>query len=142
VALEAIAGVDAGEKDPIVLTEIARMAMREHITHRYAPHGVLRALSLAPKTATLLRAGLTEAGPSQRLALPPPVAKRLIGEIAKVAGDARVLLAPIELRRHLRLLIAPELFDLAVLGLGELPASLRLEVVKLVDIAPAEAEAA
>lgn len=141
-ALEALAGVDPSEKDPVVLTEIARIAMREHITHRYAPDGVLRALTLAPETITMLQAALTQAGPHQRLALAPAVAKRLIGEVAKFASDARVLLAPMELRRHLRTLIAPDLFDLPVLGMSELSPTLRLEVVRFIKIAPADVAAA
>lgn len=128
--LEALADAGQREKDPFALTEFARVALRRQISHRYAPDGRLRAILLEPALEQHIREAIRNGGTGQQLALDPDVARRIIDAITVTAtnADAPVLLTAIDLRRHVRKLIEPELFDLAVLSFHELLPSLKLEV--------------
>ncbi len=76
-----------------------------------------------------------------QLALEPQDAARILdGAIAAVRrSGADVVLTPIDLRRHLRKLIEPDLFDVAVLSFHELIPTLRLDVVDRVTAEPGAA---
>lgn len=128
--LEALADAGQREKDPFALTEFARVALRRQISHRYAPNGRLRAILLEPPLEQHVREAIRNGGTGQQLALDPDVARRIIDAITVTAtnADATVLLTAIDLRRHVRKLIEPELFDLAVLSFHELLPSLKLDV--------------
>lgn len=128
--LEALADAGQREKDPFALTEFARVALRRQISHRYAPDGRLRAILLEPALEQHVREAIRNGGTGQQLALDPDVARRIIDAITVTAtnAEASVLLTAIDLRRHVRKLIEPELFDLAVLSFHELLPSLKLDV--------------
>jgi len=128
--LEALADAGQREKDPFALTEFARVALRRQISHRYAPDGRLRAILLEPALEQHVREAIRNGGTGQQLALDPDVARRIIDAITVTAtnAEATVLLTAIDLRRHVRKLIEPELFDLAVLSFHELLPSLKLDV--------------
>lgn len=128
--LEALADAGQREKDPFALTEFARVALRRQISHRYAPDGRLRAIVLEPPLEQHIRESIRNGGAGQQLALDPDMARRIIDSIAVTAtnAEAPVLLTAIDLRRHVRKLIEPELFDLAVLSFHELLPSLKLDV--------------
>ena len=128
--LESLADAGQREKDPFSLTEFARVALRRQICHRYAPDGRLRAMVLEPALEQQIRDAIRTGGTGQQLALDPEVARRVIDAITVTAtnADTLVLLTAIDLRRHVRKLIEPELFDLAVLSFHELLPSLKLEV--------------
>ena len=128
--LESLADAGQREKDPFSLTEFARVALRRQICHRYAPDGRLRAIVLEPALEQQIRDAVRTGGAGQQLALDPEVARRVIDAITVTAtnADTLVLLTAIDLRRHVRKLIEPELFDLAVLSFHELLPSLKLDV--------------
>jgi len=142
LVLEALAGADPGEKDGANLAEIVRVELREHILQRYAPDGALRALLLTPATEALIRKGLIGAGSAQKAALPPTAAKALLLDVAAKSGLARALVVSLDLRRHVRRIIAPEAFDLAVLSFNELHPRVRLDLVGRVNVAEPDAAAA
>ncbi len=136
--LEALADAGQREKDVFNLTEFARVALRRQLSHRYAPDGVLRALTLAPELEARLREAVRSSNGGGQLALEPQDAARILdGAIAAVRrSGADVVLTPIDLRRHLRKLIEPDLFDVAVLSFHELIPTLRLDVVDRVTAEP------
>lgn len=129
--LESLAEAGQREKDPFNLTEFARIALRRQLSHRYAPDGVLRALTLSPDLEAKLREAVRANGGSPQLALEPADAARVldscIAAVARTGVD--VIITPVDLRRHLRKLIEPDLFDTAVLSFHELIPTLKLEIV-------------
>jgi type III secretion protein V len=134
--LEGVADAGQREKDPFALTEFARVALRRQISHRHAEDGVLRALVLAPELEARLREAVRTQGGAQSLALEPELAARLLTDVcAQVAETgAGVIVTAIDLRRHLRKLIEPDLFNVAVLSFHELHPSLKLDVLGTVRV--------
>lgn len=129
--LEALADAGQREKDPLALTEFARVALRRQISHRYAPDGVLKAVVLEPALEQHLRESIRVGGSGQQLALDPDMAKATIDAIqdgVRTSG-ADAVLAAIDLRRHIRKLVEPELFETPALSFHELLPSLKLEIV-------------
>lgn len=129
--LESLADAGQREKDPLALTEFARVALRRQISHRYAPDGVLKAAVLEPALEKHLRESIRVGGAGQQLALEPDMARQIIEAVQKTVRDtdADAVLAAIDLRRHIRKLVEPELFDTPALSFHELLPSLKLEIV-------------
>ena len=138
--LEALAEAGQREKDVFTLAEFARIALKRHISHRYAPDGLLRATLLLPDLEELLRQALRTNGGAQQLAIDPQVARQvidLIRQSVETHGVAAVV-TTVDLRRHVRKLIELDCFDVPVLSYHELMPSLRLDVADRVG-APATA---
>jgi type III secretion protein V len=128
--LETLADVGQREKDAHTLTEFARIALRRQICHLHAPDGQLRALLLEPELEALLRESLRVAGGVHQLALDPPLAKAVAQAFAQAVLEhgPRAIVTPVDLRRHVRKLVEPDVFDTPVLSYQELMPALRLEL--------------
>ena len=134
--LECLADAGQREKDPFALTEFARIALRRQISARYAPDGVLHALVLTPSLETTLREAVRSNGPVQQLALEPDKAAAVLEELRMHVAETGVgaIVTAIDLRRHLRKLIEPDLFETAVLSFHELDPGLKLDVAGQVHV--------
>jgi len=132
--LEALAR--GADKTPALTVERVRAALSRTLTHRYAPHQRLDALTLDAEAEEALR-GALRAGPSgPELALEPDFAEALIASIRRelAAQPRAVLLVPDELRRHVRALLESELPALPVLSFGELAPEVAVERVATVQL--------
>ena len=124
---EAITEVSSRERDIVMITEQVRVALRRHITQRYAgPNRSISALIAHPELEDALRQALRGAGQSGQVAIDPQLLQRVVADIRAVreesgGGFARaVLLCSMDIRRHLRKLIEGEFFELPVLSFQEL----------------------
>lgn len=136
--LEALVQAAQHEKDTYNLSEFARMALARQTCYQYAPDGHLKAVALsAPLEDQLMKSVRTSAG-VQQLSLDPRVSERLreslVGAIDKY--EPSVLLTSVQLRRHIRSLIAERCFDVPVLSYNELVPTLKLDV--LYQVVPSE----
>ena len=134
--LEGLAEAAQREKETGPLVECARIALRRHLSHRHAPDGTLRALLLDPALEEHLRKHVQVGSGAQQLAIEPALAKQLIERIATDVAEtgAGVVLTTIDLRRHIRKLIEPDLFEVAVLSFHELMPALKLDVAGRVQL--------
>jgi type III secretion protein V len=129
---EAITEAGGREKDIVLLTEYVRVALRRHISDRYAAiDRTLKVLVVHPELEDKLRNSVRVSSAGTQLAIDPEVAARVIGEIGQwkrsehgIAG--MVLLCSLDVRRHLRKLTEVEFFDLPVLSFQELVPDIRL----------------
>jgi type III secretion protein V len=134
--LETLADVGQREKDVHTLTEFARIALKRQISHRHAPQGQLRALLLAPELETQLRNSIRIAGGVHQLALDPSAAQAVLDAFLSAIREHRpqAVVAPVDLRRHLRKLIEPDAFDTPVLSYQELMPTLKLDLLARVTL--------
>lgn len=134
--LETLADVGQREKDVHTLTEFARIALKRQISHRHAPQGNLRALLLAPELETQLRNSIRVAGGVHQLALDPGTAQAVLDRCLGAIRDHRpdAIVAPVDLRRHLRKLIEPDAFDTPVLSYQELMPTLKLDLLARIGL--------
>ena len=129
--LEGLLQAAQHEKDLYNLTEFARMALARQICHDHAPGGKLRAVALSPQLEQELAGQLRSAGGMQQLSLDPQNARQLRERISACLESHApgALLTGVQLRRHVRALIARDHFDTPVLSYNELVPTLDLDIV-------------
>jgi flagellar biosynthesis protein FlhA len=125
--LETIADFGDATKEPDILTEYVRMALRRHISAMYAqPDGSMRVLTLEASTEERLSESLQHQKTGLVLAVPPQMVEDLRARIrpfverALASGEPPVLLAAPNIRLALRRLLAGSLPQLAVISLNEI----------------------
>ncbi len=129
--LEGIAEAGGQERDAGRIADLTRVALRRSILGVYAPQGELRALVVSAEAEEMVRKAARVVDGVERLALEPTQARDLVAAIAAATETtgATVLLTAFDIRRALRKLIEPDLFDLPVLSFNELTPAVKLEVV-------------
>lgn len=134
--LETLADAAQREKDVGTLTELARIALKRHLSHRVAPTGHLRGVLLQPAVEELLRSALRMSGGVQQLALDPVQAGTLIKKLGSAIEIHRpgAIVCAVDIRRQVRKLIELDHFDIPVLSYHELLPSLQLEVVERLSL--------
>jgi type III secretion protein V len=134
--LETLADVGQREKDVHTLSEYARIALKRQISYRHAPDGQLRALLLMPELENQLREAVRVSNGVYQLALDPATAQAVLDAFTSAIREHRpgVIVAAVDLRRHLRKLIEPDAFDTPVLSYQELMPSLKLDVLDRVGL--------
>jgi type III secretion protein V len=140
--LETLARAPADTRDPALLTERVRTALKRTITHRFAstpagPH--VSALILDAEAEEAVRGALRPSGAHGEgtvLALEPDLQDAILASLAtEVLGHkAPVILTSAELRRHVRRLVEGEHPRLPVLAYQELDANVEVEQVGTIRI--------
>ncbi|MCC6749016.1 MAG: type III secretion system export apparatus subunit SctV [Deltaproteobacteria bacterium] len=115
------------EKDPVVLTEYVRGALRRQVSYRYAgPSQQIRALLLDPMIEQTVRDSIQRTPKGSYLALEPELGRDILQAFhAQVGGwpgeePLPVVLTTVDVRRYVRRLIETDFPDLAVLSYNEL----------------------
>jgi type III secretion protein V len=128
---EAITDAASREKDIVLVAEYVRMALRRHLSYRYADHThALHVLVARPELEERLRRSVHTGPAGTQLAVEPELASRLLAQIGEFArgehGASMVLLSSMDVRRHLRKLTEAEYADIPVLSYQELVPDLQL----------------
>ena len=129
--LEAVAEAGGQEREPARIADLTRVALKRYLSNAYTVDGTLRGLVIAAELEDMIRGAMRTIDNVERLAFEPDQARDLVAAIAAAAAssDARVLLTGFDIRRAVRKLIEPELFDLPVFAFNELQAGVRLDVL-------------
>jgi type III secretion protein V len=109
--LEAVLEHAGREQDPAMLAETVRAGMRRQICHAHAdPLRVIGAFIVDAEAENLLRNAIQQAGGSARLNLAEgtiaALVERVRAEVGASRGPGPVVLTAMDLRRHLRALLA------------------------------------
>lgn len=133
--LEGLLHAASHEKDLYNLTEFARMSLARQISHQVAPEGDLRAVGLTPALEEFLTQQLRSAGGVTQLSVDPDTVVELRRRFVEAVAEHRpaALITHVQLRRHVRQLVAAQLFDTPVLSYNELVPSLTLDMVHMVQ---------
>jgi type III secretion protein V len=127
--VEALLEAGGAPRGAVALTAAARRALRRQIGHRAAAGDPLAALLLDPAAERAVRESMV----GEVAALDPALAARLLdalGEAIGAAGAAPpVLLASSDVRRAVRLLVAPRFPRVQVIAYDELPPELPVRPV-------------
>ena len=126
--LECLVDWAAKEKDIVMITEQVRVTLGRQISHWYgAGSNVIPAWTLDSDLETLIRKSIKVSAAGGTLSLPPGIGERIITAV-RTERDASagaypqpVLLAPLDVRRYVKILIESELEGQAVLSYQELP---------------------
>ena len=127
------------ERDPVILTEHVRGALRRQIVAKYVgPSGVLVVYLLDPMIEETIRESIQRTATGSYLALEPALSRDIIQAVGKTlvsGGGAPVILTSAEIRRHVRRLLETQHPELAVLSFQELTAETKLQPLGRVKVA-------
>ena len=119
--LEGLAPYATTEKDPVVLADLARQALRRHITHAFAPRGRLAAWTLAGEVSDAIREAIVRTPSGNYLRLDPQLGEDIRQRaIVRIGPEPAVLLADADIRRYVWLLLETKLPLLRVISHPEL----------------------
>ena len=132
--LQALIDWGQKEKEPVLLTEYARAALKRYISHKYSGgQNILSVYLLQPDAEETMRKAIRQTSAGSYLALEPKTAKKLQNAIKEQVGDITkltqrpVLLTAMDLRRYTRKLIEQEIYELSVLSHQELTEEVTLQ---------------
>ena len=125
--LEAFIEWGPKEKDPLLLTEYVRGALRRQISYQYgSDNNQLPVYLLHPEGEEQIRAAIRQTSSGSFLALAPQAAAEFLKNVRREVGPLEefahrpVLLTSMDIRRYVRKLIEGEMPDLMVLSYQEL----------------------
>jgi type III secretion protein V len=121
------------EKDPVLLTEYCRMALRRQITHQFSSSGgSLSAVVLDSEIERVVSEAIQRSEAGSYLALEPELGREILDAARAVLGPAldsgapAVVLTSMEIRRFVKKLLEVELPDVTVLSYQELSPDLEI----------------
>ncbi len=124
------------EKDPVMLTEHIRAAMRRYISFRYAlGSDTLFVYLLDPEIEDVIRGAIRRTSTGSFLSLDPTIAHDILDAIRREIADQPptaqqpVIVTDMELRRFVRKMVELEFQNLAVLSYQELTPELNIQPI-------------
>jgi type III secretion protein V len=119
--LEGLAPYAATEKDPIVLAELARQALRRHISYRIAPRRRAGVWFLSPDVSEAIRESIARTAAGTYLRLDPTLAREITDNAAFKLGEGpSVVLCDPDIRRFVWVLFEGKIPALDVISHSEL----------------------
>ncbi|MGB7418496.1 MAG: flagellar biosynthesis protein FlhA [Erythrobacter sp.] len=136
--VQAIADAGQEHREASAFLQLVRPAIRRQIVAPLIVDGKLSVIMIGSEAEANIRRSLTEVEGTSRLAITPAEMRNLIDliESERAACGARALLTARDLRRPLRLLLAADLPELAVLSFNELVPTVPLDVAAELRWAP------
>ncbi len=134
--LEAMIEAGQHEKDVNNLTEYARIALKRQITHRYAPDGNIKVVTLSSNLEDKLLESIRATSGRTQMVLQPEEAEKIISNIVLsiTQHTPKGLITSIQLRRHVRKMIENYSFNTPVFSYNELVSSVNIEVLDIVNV--------
>lgn len=139
--LQALIDWGQKEKDPVLLTEYARAALKRYISYKFsAGKNILAVYLLDPNTEETIRKAVRQTSGGNYLALDPQTAKEFVNAVKEEVGDLSktmekpVLLTSMDIRRYVRKLIEMELYELPVLSHQELTDEITIQPLGKISI--------
>jgi type III secretion protein V len=141
--METLADVGQREREPAVLAEFVRHALREQICHELASAGRLEVFVLSPDLEDLLTQSIRQGSNGSFLSLSPQESNQVIDVVRDTLARHQeryaqaILVCAQDVRRFVRTLLEPDLPDVVVLSVGELSPEVAVSVRGTVE-RPAE----
>jgi len=140
--LGALADWGRAEKDPVLLTEYVRGALKRQITFAHTRGTrTLAVLLLEPQIEEAIRGAITKTQTGSYLALEPEMSHDILGAVRRSlagrspAAPPPVLLTSMEIRRFVKRLVEIEHPDVAVLSFQELVQDVNVQPVGRIAVA-------
>ncbi len=141
VILESLVEWAQKEKESVMLTEYVRINLKRYISYKYSNgQNILPAYLLDHELEDAIRNGIRQTSAGSYLALDPKISSKIMKNIATSVGDLSqmphkpVLIVSMDIRRYVRKLIEPELYDLPVLSFQELTPDITVQPLKRIEM--------
>lgn len=133
--LETVADTAPRIKDPDVITEYVRQSLRRTITHKIAPGGELKVLTVDPAVEKQISSSIRSTDHGTYLALDPDAAQSIINNLSQQiekfneAGIMPVVLVSPAVRMYLKRLVEQAIPDLVVVSYNELENDIKIQAL-------------
>ncbi len=136
--LEGLTEAAGQERETARIADLTRISLKRYLLDATQRDGAIRALVVTPELETMVRESTRMVDGVERLAVKPEVARELVATIGRTAAEtgADALVTSFEVRRSMRRLIEPDLFDLPVLAFNELSPTMGIDVVGQIGLPP------
>jgi type III secretion protein V len=136
--MEALSDVGQYERDAAPMVERIRVMTRRHLVAPLCVEGRMRAIMIGSEVEGAIRSTLTDVDGQMRLAINPMQMRAMISLLDDQCRqtESRIILTSQDLRRPLRLMIAADLPDVAVIAFNELNPAVPLDIVGELNRAP------
>ncbi|NVB78927.1 MAG: FHIPEP family type III secretion protein, partial [Kofleriaceae bacterium] len=122
-------------RDVPALVEHLRGQLRRQISARWAPRGQLSVFTVDAMIEDAVRSAIDRRDGAAVLALEPAIAQDIIAAVrGKLGTGPAVILTSGDVRRHLRLLLEPELPEVAILAAHELAPGTSVTTAGRIDV--------
>lgn len=138
VILETLADYSPQTRDPIILSEFCRQALKGHIVSKYLnPNDqTLYAVTLQPEVEEEIQTGISHGGGGGMLGLAPERVNEIVNCVNAVYDTARgvtdadiVLLVSPLIRLHMRRILERKIYNMAVMSYAEVSDDVSLKIV-------------
>jgi type III secretion protein V len=133
---EAITDAGSRERDVTLLFEHIRIALKQHISNRYAGSTrYLKALLVHPELEETLRQSIQQSGKNHQPTLDPNILQQIMVQLRNTKLELNddwekvVLICSMEIRRHIRKLTEDEFFSLPILSYQELAGDINIDPI-------------
>jgi type III secretion protein V len=133
--LETLADWAGRERDPMLLAEYVRTALRRELCHEAAPDSTLHAILVGQDVEDAVRSAMRQTAQGAFLSLEDDEAEAIRNGLQAILAELAatpeppVLLVPVDIRRFLRRFIEEDMIDLRVLSFGELTPEIEVRPV-------------
>jgi type III secretion protein V len=140
--LEAVAEAGQSDRNALPIADRTRLALKRYLSPPHCVNGRMKVLIIGLTLEHFLRDNTRQLDGVARLAMQPEHARTLIDMIRHEVNtsQARAVVVAQDLRRPLRRLLGPDLFEVPVLSFNELSPSIPLDVVGQLDRTPLAVE--
>ncbi len=126
--LEGLAPYAATEKDPIVLAELARQALRRHLSYQLAPRRRAGVWFLSPDVSEVIRESITRTTAGSFLRLDPTLSREISENAShKLGNGPSIVLCDPDIRRFVWILFEGKVSNLQVISHAELDPGIVLD---------------
>lgn len=140
--LEAVAEAGQSDRNALPIADRTRLALKRYLSPPHCVNGRMKVLIIGLTLEHFLRDNVRQLDGVARLAMQPEHARTLIDMIRHEVNtsQARAVVVAQDLRRPLRRLLGPDLFEVPVLSFNELSPTIPLDVVGQLDRTPLAVE--
>lgn len=138
--LETILEWSQKERDPDIVADYVRLALKRQLCHEVARDGLIEVVLLSPEVEDTIRSALRQTNQGNYLDLDPEVEQDLLDKLGDLSGTGGtpaappVLVTAADIRRAVRRLIEEEFFSVPVFAFSELTQHSRVQPVGMIEL--------
>lgn len=128
------------ERDPDILADYVRLALKRQLCHEVAQNGLIEVILMSPEMEDLLRGAVRQTSQGSYLELDVETEQAILdrlGELIGTGGTAAappVLVTAADIRRSVRKLIEEEFFSVPVFSFSELTQHARVQPLGMLEL--------
>ncbi len=124
------------EKDPVMLTEYVRSALKRQISYMYSRgQNMLPVILMEPQLEETIRKAIRQTSAGAFLSLDPSSSKRILDAVQQAVGRSRksaqkpVIMVSMDIRRYVRRLIETKFYEIPVMAYQEVTPEISVQPV-------------